>query len=102
MAYPCLPMAETVDSFKQKQGLLEGYQVAHRIHRKTTRLSRRAGTTGGWHLRTRQPCAGTGPHSETFVPRLRQSGDTGRGQAAAWQWSVNGVRPSVWPSFDTL
>ena len=102
MAHPCLPMAETMDSFKQKQELLEGYQVAHRIQRKTTGLSRRVGTTGGWQLRTCQPCVGARPHPETFVPRLWWSGDTGRGQAAAWQWAVDGMCPTMWPSSDTL
>lgn len=71
--------------------------MAHRIQRMTTRLSRRAGTTGGRQLRTRQPRAGARPHPETFVPRLRRSGDPGRGQAAAWQWAVNAVRPPCGP-----
>ena len=74
MAHPCLPMAETMDSFKQKQGLLEGYQVAHRIHRKTTRLSRRAGPQEGGSGEHTSHARGPGP---TLRPSCQGFGGQG-------------------------
>lgn len=89
VAHPCLQW-QKLWTHSNRNRNYKVYQVAHRIQRKTTRLSRRAGTTGGWQLRTRQPCAGAGPHQRLWCWKALGGQGTlaGTGSSMAGLWTA--------------